>query len=148
MRLNEVNFRKACSFAWCSGTNNSPCSTIVLQVPPHRLCMRLDYIWTSLCEHIHSFLRWVVTLFSRWHSSDSATWYLGAWRDVTFKAALSRVINVDDTSKFWGGGVLLQRVDTEQDSYLVYLSTRDTRPSAGLCCEGGDMMQWWCICDN
>ena len=40
-----------------------------------------------------------------------------------------------------GGGVLLQRVDTEQDGYLVYLSTRDTQPSAGLCCEGGDMIR-------
>ena len=79
------------------------------------------------------FLRWVVALFSRWHSSDSPTWCLGAWRDVTFKAT---------------GGNLLQRVDTEQDSYLVYLSTRDTRPSAGLCCEVGDMMRRWCICEN
>ena len=51
-------------------------------------------------------------------------------------------------TEWLGRGVLLQRVDTEQDGYLVYLSTRDTRPSAGLCCEGGDMMQRWCICNN
>ena len=50
------------------------------------------------------FLQWVVALFSKWHSSDFPTWCLGAWRDVTFKGALSQVINVDGTGKFLGEG--------------------------------------------
>ena len=38
---------------------------------------------------------------------------------------LSRVINVEGTGKLLGEGEgnLLKRVDTEQDSYLVYLAT-------------------------